>query len=185
MVWRGRREEEEFLFLDVDRRLRGGPYEVLVHLRHDAVVAGRRVPHPGRCGAVGHGEVGGVGGVARPHHRPLRWWRGNHLVVARVAVPGWMARRQVVVREVRGVRGVRVVGLGRPRHPHGRMLAVVGVVGVLLDHTQQLSSAQSLPLVPVDRRPPWTSRTLQTVLHLGREARRSVPRGGQGRTGPG
>jgi len=122
--------------------------------------------------------------VAGPHHPALRWWRGDHLVVGWVAVPGRVAGRQVVVREVRVVRVVRVVGLGRPRHPPGRMLAVVGVVGVLLDDTQQLSSAQSLPLVSVDRRPRMAPRTLQAVLHLGGETGRSVPRGGQGRARP-
>ena len=110
-----------FLFLDVDRRLRGGPYEVLVHLRHDAVVRGRRVAwrsvsHPGRCGAVRHGEVGGVTARTRPRHLTLRGWRGHHLVVGWVAVPGGVAGRQIVVREVRVV---RVVSLGWPRHPHG------------------------------------------------------------------
>ena len=107
------------LFLDVDRRLRSGTDEVLVHLWHHAVVrrrgvARRRVPHHGRRGAR-HGEVGGVR-RQRPHHLTLRWRRGDHLVVSRVAVPGGVAGRQIVVREVRVV---RVVSLGRPRHPHG------------------------------------------------------------------
>ena len=101
---------------------------MLVHLRHDGVVRGRgvtrrSVPHPGRCGAVGHGgEVRGVGGVTR-HHLTLRWRRGHHLVVGWVAVSGRVAGRQIVVREVRVV---RVVSLRRrARHTHGRMLAVV------------------------------------------------------------
>ena len=114
------------LFLDVDRRLRSGTDEVLVHLWHHAVVrrrgvARRRVPHHGRRGAR-HGEVGGVSWQGSPHHLTLRWRRGDHLVVGRVAVPGRVAGREVVVREV------RVVSFGRPRQSPGRVLAVVGVV---------------------------------------------------------
>jgi len=113
------------LLFDVNRSLRRGSYEVLVHLRREAVVRGRRmaggrVPHPGRGGP---GEVGGVGRQGR-HQLTLGRWRGDHLVVggvvpAELHVPGGVAGGEIVV---------RVVGLGRPGHTHRGVLAVVGVV---------------------------------------------------------